>query len=78
MSRSWIVCATCRGVWPTQGTPTPYHSMQVESQPCPSCEAYTLSCVPVSREVVVEWDAPPRATSSAGETLAEVWRATEG
>ena len=29
MSRLRIVCATCQGTWPIQGTSTPYLEMQL-------------------------------------------------
>jgi hypothetical protein len=44
MSRQWIVCASCRGAWPMHAGASTYFEMQLMSQPCPRCEAYTLSC----------------------------------
>ena len=76
MSRSWIVCATCRGTWPIQSTPTPYLEMQLESQPCPRCEAYTLSCLALRDPSALSVEPLPFA--AAAEPLGEAWRATEG
>lgn len=75
MSRSWIVCATCRESWPIQAISTTYLEMQLESQPCPRCEAYTLSCVATRRPVGIE---PSAFVGGSAEPLAEAWRATEG
>jgi hypothetical protein len=47
MVRLCIVCAACRNNWPLAGAPSPYLEMQLMSQPCPRCEAYTLSVLPV-------------------------------
>ena len=45
MSRFWIVCASCKGSWPSLGTSSAYFEMELMTQPCPRCEAYTLSCL---------------------------------
>jgi len=75
MSRSWIVCGTCQGTWPIQGTPTPYLEMQLESQPCPRCEAYTLSCLALRDLSILPVEPVP--SSDQAEPLAEAWRADE-
>jgi len=47
MTRLRIVCGACRNHWPIAGAPSPYLEMQLMSQPCPRCEAYTLSVMPL-------------------------------
>ena len=76
MSRSWIVCATCQGTWPTQNALTPYLEMQLESQPCPRCEAYTLSFLALRDLSILPVERAPFADRV--EPLAQAWRATEG
>ena len=77
MGRLSIVCASCKGTWPLPGTPTPYVEMQLMTQPCPRCEAYTLSCRPAREAAIVERSnsSPAQDTTAAH---AELWRSTEG
>jgi hypothetical protein len=78
MTRSWIVCASCRGTWPMAGTASQYAEMQMMSQPCPRCEAYTLNCVPVREVNVFQMDDAILEPADSTPSLAEVWRAVEG
>lgn len=75
MSGSWIVCAMCQGTWPIQGTPTPYLDMHLQSQPCPRCEAYTLSCVALRNLTVLP--VGPSLLTAAPESLTEAWHAAD-
>ncbi len=52
MTRLCIVCASCRNNWPLQGASSPYLEMQLMSQPCPRCEAYTLSFLLICDAIV--------------------------
>jgi hypothetical protein len=74
MSRIWIVCAMCHGRWRLEAVESPYLEMQLMSQPCPHCEAYTLSCRPAREEAAFS----VAAVEGPSNSLAEVWRATEG
>jgi hypothetical protein len=40
-----IICESCQAEWTLHAEETPYLELNIMSQPCPNCEAYTLSCV---------------------------------
>jgi hypothetical protein len=41
----WMVtCAACELRWNRVGNLTEYERQAIESQPCPGCGSYTLSC----------------------------------
>ena len=44
MNAGRITCTSCGRIWYLLETPEFYLEMAFESQPCPACEAYTLSC----------------------------------
>ena len=68
MSRFWIVCASCQGTWPSMGTSSPYFEMELMTQPCPRCEAYTLRCMSAREGAAREIASTP---------LVEMGRSTE-
>jgi hypothetical protein len=39
-----ISCTGCGRSWLLDETPSLYRELVLETQPCPACEAYTLSC----------------------------------
>jgi hypothetical protein len=45
MSRTEVVCRSCQRTWTLPLTSSVYAQQALESCPCPSCGAYTLSCV---------------------------------
>jgi hypothetical protein len=44
MKRLSISCASCGRAWAIVTGATVYERQTMESRPCPSCGAYTLSC----------------------------------
>ena len=44
MNAPFIICSTCGRSWPLPVVPSLYAELLLEAQPCPACEAYTLSC----------------------------------
>lgn len=77
MGRLWIVCASCKGTWPLAGTSSLYVEMQLMTQPCPRCEAYTLNCQPF-RDVSLAESSASSPAPDAAAAYAELWRSTEG
>ena len=50
MSASYVSCSSCGQSWLLDETLSLYRELVLETQPCPACEAYTLSC-PEAEEV---------------------------
>ena len=44
MSASYVSCSSCGQSWLLDETLSLYRELVLETQPCPACEAYTLSC----------------------------------
>jgi hypothetical protein len=47
MNRTCILCSNCGRRWPLDINMSTYIELDIVSRPCPSCEAYTLSCTTV-------------------------------
>jgi hypothetical protein len=77
MNRQWIVCATCRGAWPMSGAASPYFEMELMSQLCPRCEAYTHSCVSGGDVNFLDRQGVEVHPSEPDALLADVWQATQ-
>ena len=50
-----IICETCHRGWRLPPTASPYLLLQLTSQPCPYCEAATLSCRDAAPQAEPGW-----------------------
>lgn len=49
-SHSVIVCFACGNQWESSVENSVYMQMDLATQPCPICEAYTLGCIKIDAE----------------------------